>query len=628
MDIIKILVIGFIIQNLSKDSMEAIREIKVKPTPIPPIIDGKLSDKCWKIVKGDSEFIQIYPTLKEKAIKTIVKATYDSNYLYFAFYCPKLHTKPSTALMVIDTFGLDDQVFIIIDPFNDKRKGYLFGVTPLNKQIDAKIAKDGCIIYSQWDEIWFSQTSINDTSWIAEFAIPFEILFFKEKEIWKINFIRSDYQDIPELKWSVWNYTGSNPFRVSKCGKLMFEKKINSPASLHLIPYATLTQKERKLSIDIERTFPTIMNMSFSWNTEPCYYDIKNTQLFINPTKEELYKIPEQRRFFTYDYPLFVSPYSLFFTRMIDNIKYGLRIGGKAGEYDASYMRIESKEILGKNYSFLGIERGFWSGSTISWYDLKCDTNRIMSVQADFSLNYEIRPKIQYSWNPIEKYPYLISCKITRETTFLSIKGGGFKKDEKFIPLMSEEKIQSQYYWIKGEINWRPKKWIYKISPYFSYTYSDTNSYIYSITSGGQKILFKNGITIGGSYNIYDKSSMFFIEYNEYRWAPWMKVIYKDKKIHLFGRMSFLKKISPEFVIYGVKPDSFEINIIAWITPIIGIRMTTQYKNDKSFVKLLLSHKFRRGVFSLAYKKEDRILEVKIFYIWTIPGEKLKTLTF
>ena len=62
----------------------------IKPllTNTPPIIDGKLDDAIWKDAIPISGFKSFSPDFgKDASERTIAYAAYDSENLYFAFYC-------------------------------------------------------------------------------------------------------------------------------------------------------------------------------------------------------------------------------------------------------------------------------------------------------------------------------------------------------------------------------------------------------------------------------------------------------------------------------------------------------------------------------------------------------------
>jgi len=77
-----------------------------------------------------------------------------------------------------DTLIQDDHVVILIDPFNDERRGFQFRVNPLGVQADANFSEmEGYEDFS-WDAIWKSAGEITDWGYSVEIAIPFNQLRF------------------------------------------------------------------------------------------------------------------------------------------------------------------------------------------------------------------------------------------------------------------------------------------------------------------------------------------------------------------------------------------------------------------------------------------------------------------
>jgi hypothetical protein len=84
---------------------------------------------------------------------------------------------PATSEIKVDGI-LDDHVSIMIDSFNDERRGFQFRVNPLGVQADANFSElEGYEDFS-WDAIWESAGSITEWGWAFEIAIPFNQLRF------------------------------------------------------------------------------------------------------------------------------------------------------------------------------------------------------------------------------------------------------------------------------------------------------------------------------------------------------------------------------------------------------------------------------------------------------------------
>ena len=94
----------------------------------------------------------------------------------------------------IDTFIQDDHVTIMIDFFNDERRGFQFRVNPMGVQADANFSEmEGYEDFS-WDAIWNSAGKITEFGWVAEISIPFNQLRFAQTDkiqTWGISAERS-----------------------------------------------------------------------------------------------------------------------------------------------------------------------------------------------------------------------------------------------------------------------------------------------------------------------------------------------------------------------------------------------------------------------------------------------------
>jgi len=168
-----------------------IEQIPIKDMPPALIaVDGLLDDVLWRkaVLSGD-----FWVSLENKppTDQTEVLVARDSNYLYFAF---RLHdSKPEeiqATKTVRDTgFGYDDSITIELDTFFNRRDISQFSLNPLGTQTD-DIA-DGRSTKIEWKGDWFGAAVRSDEGWTAEFAIPFAILNYQQKNtVFGVNFKR------------------------------------------------------------------------------------------------------------------------------------------------------------------------------------------------------------------------------------------------------------------------------------------------------------------------------------------------------------------------------------------------------------------------------------------------------
>jgi len=144
----------------------------------PPVIDGRLDDAAWQGVEPVSGFVQVNPDEGQPAAhETIVRVVYDERTLYIAVRCEDEAGIRAAQVRRDGDLGGDDSISIALDPFDDKRNGYLFQVGAAGARRDALIESSSASS-DDWDGLWQAKTSIDAEGWSAEIAIPFATIAF------------------------------------------------------------------------------------------------------------------------------------------------------------------------------------------------------------------------------------------------------------------------------------------------------------------------------------------------------------------------------------------------------------------------------------------------------------------
>lgn len=147
-------------------------------------IDGKLNESSWantKIIKG---FKQQNPTQGADASgDTEVRVLFDNKFLYISAICKDdLKNRNNVRVQNVRRdfeWDFNDNFGVVIDGFKDKRNAVSFQTTPKGNLRDLQII-DGETFNRDWDALWYCRTSITDTAWVAEMAIPWKILRYPE----------------------------------------------------------------------------------------------------------------------------------------------------------------------------------------------------------------------------------------------------------------------------------------------------------------------------------------------------------------------------------------------------------------------------------------------------------------
>ena len=161
-------------------------------------IDGDLSEPGWRNAKPVDRFVQIEPYEGSPASQPMeVRILYDDNYIYFGFTC----FDSDLSKLVANELRRDardlhenDNVFILLDTYNDRRSGFFFRINSLGAMQDSKVINGGDSMNRDWDIVWECRTKVNENNWVLEVAIPFSQLRFEKQEhmVWGINLGRGN----------------------------------------------------------------------------------------------------------------------------------------------------------------------------------------------------------------------------------------------------------------------------------------------------------------------------------------------------------------------------------------------------------------------------------------------------
>jgi hypothetical protein len=169
-------------------------------------IDGRLDEPVWQQAPAASGWRKINVAEGTAAsTPTDVRVAYDAQHVYLAFiaYDSMRATPPRVRNMQRDfVFAENDVVSVVFDPFRDQRSGQIFQVTPAGNQRDSQLLV-GQGIDQDWDVPWRVRTSVTDSAWIAELAIPWSSLRYPDgAETWGVNFYRGLRRKNEVTAWS------------------------------------------------------------------------------------------------------------------------------------------------------------------------------------------------------------------------------------------------------------------------------------------------------------------------------------------------------------------------------------------------------------------------------------------
>jgi hypothetical protein len=364
-------------------------------------VDGVLDETEWQTAYVAKDFKLNFPVDTALApFQTEARMTFDDHYIYVAFTCYD-DDKPYIVQSLKRDFDFDnnDNVTIEIGPYNDKQNGFFFVVTPYGVQMEGTVSGGGVgddSYSADWDNKWYSKSTRHADKWIAEIAIPFKSIRYKEGE-WNLNFLRWDRKHNTASTWvavPIQYALGA----LAYSGQLMWEDPAPKPSmNISLIPYiaggisrdgeARPPERASDFQIggDAKIAITPSMNLDLTFN--PDFSQVDVDQQVVNLTRFE-YQFPERRQFFLENSDLVSNagfpPTRLFFSRRIGlttdtaglitriPIAYGARLSGSISKkWRMSAMNMQTKEKLEyglpkQNYTVATVMRNFGHQSSIA----------------------------------------------------------------------------------------------------------------------------------------------------------------------------------------------------------------------------------------------------------------------
>ena len=324
----------------------------IRPALSEIVVDGHIEEAAWDDATPISLDYEWFPGDNVKPpVDTIGLVTYNDSYIYIGFkaYDPnpsqiRAHIMDRDA---IATFAQDDHVTVMIDPFNDQRRGFQFRVNPLGVQADAIWSEIDIIEDFSWDIIWDSAGHINNVGYEIEMAIPLNQIRFPRSEgeqTWGIMLSRS-YPRSNRHRISANMRDRNNTCLLCQANKVKGFQNIEPGWNFELDPTLTMSRTDVRpdfpsggLEPDSEDIEPGITarwnitpNTSLNAAVNPDFSQVEadTAQLAVNERFALFF--PEKRPFFLEGVDFFSTPLNAVFTRTVVDPKWGAKVTGKGG---------------------------------------------------------------------------------------------------------------------------------------------------------------------------------------------------------------------------------------------------------------------------------------------------------
>ena len=287
------------------------KSVRIVRAATPPVIDGVLDEDAWQLAARIEDLHEIQPTeYAPPSERTVVYLMYDDDAIYIA---ARLHDREPgeiTARILRQgeqVFG-DDWFLVLLDPFNDKRSGYVFQTNPNGLRQEGLFQN---ISEEQWDwqGIWYTASTRDAQGWVTEMSIPFKTLSFDPtNDTWGINFRRAVARRDERMGWVSRN-RNTDP---STSGVVVGLSGLEQGLGLDVVPSVsvsrqhpfdgTATTTDTDPSLDVFYKVTPSLTTALTINTDFSATEVDDRQ--INLSRFGLF-FPEKRDFFLQDADIF-----------------------------------------------------------------------------------------------------------------------------------------------------------------------------------------------------------------------------------------------------------------------------------------------------------------------------------
>jgi len=314
-------------------------------------VDGLLDEETWVQALRIPLPYEVMPGDNTPApVETECLVSYDTKYLYVAFRASDPDPSQIRARIADrDTPWQDDFVGVMVDPFNDERRGFELFVNPLGVQMDLSRNDVGSEEPEDetWDTIWSSAGRITHDGYSVEMAVPFTSLRFprtEEEQTWGFiafrAYPRSVRHQISSVPFDrdrncffcqaakIEGFTGITPGRNLEFDPTLTTIRTDTLASS---PGESIVSGNPDMDVGLSLRWGMTPNMSLNAALNPDFSQVEAdaAQLDINNRFTLFY--PEKRPFFLEGADFFDTPLQAVYTRTVAEPAWGLKMTGKEG---------------------------------------------------------------------------------------------------------------------------------------------------------------------------------------------------------------------------------------------------------------------------------------------------------
>ena len=340
-------------------------EVRIPRVEATVTIDGALDEAVWRSAARLTGFTQYRPIdSRPAADSTEVLAWYAPDAIYFGIRAYEAHGNVVRATLADrDNIDADDNVQILLDTFNDRRRALLFAVNPYGAQEDgvrseglagaaggqnAGFRFDGVIDLNP-DYVYQSHGRLTPFGYEVEVRIPFKSLRYQSgaTQDWGLQVVRTTqhtgYEDTwaPVVRASASYLIQSGSLKEltgMRRGLVMdvspeFTSHVDGAPQATEYGYGTVDPQ-----IGLNLRWGITQNLSLTGTVNPDFSQVEADVGQVTVNQRFALFFPEKRPFFLEGLEQFDTPNALIYTRRMVSPVAGAKLTGKVGGTAVAYI--------------------------------------------------------------------------------------------------------------------------------------------------------------------------------------------------------------------------------------------------------------------------------------------------
>jgi uncharacterized protein DUF5916 len=329
-------------------------------------VDARLDEAAWATaVRIDLPF-EVSPADNASAqVSTECMLTHDAHNIYLG--CTASDPRPEgIRAYVVDRDGINghDRVVLTLDPFNDQRRAFQFGISALGVQSDAVLAQqgagnpnqgnDGMPIDPSWDAIWASAGAITPDGFVIEAAIPFSSLRFPSNSNgapWGV-FVTRWWPRSSNVELRSATRDRDNSCLLCQANLVSGIRGGAPGVNIQLTPTVTASRADTRADfptgpisagpanqdVGLDAQWGLTSDLTLNLTANPDFSQVEADVAQLNVNNRFALFFPEKRPFFLEGADFFGTPIQAVFTRSIADPLAGAKLTGKLGDNAAGVL--------------------------------------------------------------------------------------------------------------------------------------------------------------------------------------------------------------------------------------------------------------------------------------------------